>query len=399
MRTKPPVSDPRSHRCHACHSGNLETVPGSASLHRVTSDAKAWPPGSLIGRCADCGLVQTSTTEEWLADIERIYEGYTIYHQGAGAEQSVFKQQDGRGSLRSEVLIEALKSRHEIAGKGRLLDVGCGNGSFLRACSGALPEWELQGTEFDEKYKAEVESIPGVTAMHGGRLEDVPGTFDVVSMIHVLEHIPDPVPVLKGVQRRLAPGGLLFVEVPDCVANPVMMLVADHCSHFSEASLAGLVESAGFADVVVSDDWTPRELSLVAGSDVGSGSFERSSVHGSTLESNPDARDVLAGLGWLKACAEEAMRLADEGGFGIFGTSIGATWLEAQIGDRASFFVDEDPARVGRRHLGKPILAPADVEDGAAIYVALPHPLAGAIAERLNGMGKNLRVIAPPERS
>jgi len=390
MRTNPPVSESQSQSCHACQAKSLELVPGSESLHRVTSDAKAWPPGSLIGRCRECGLVQTATTEAWLADIQRIYESYTIYHQGAGAEQSVFKQQDGRGSLRSDVLVEALSSRHELPAKGRLLDVGCGNGSFLKACSRALPDWELQGTEFDEKYQAEVEAIPGVSAMHGGKLEDVPGTFDVVSMIHVLEHIPDPIPVLKGIQGRLALGGLLFIEVPDCVRNPVMMLVADHCSHFSKESLASLVGGAGYREVEVADDWTPRELSLtarLAGAEV------------PARGSQSDAAEVLAGLEWQKACAGEAERLADEGEFGVFGTSIAATWLEAQIGNRASFFVDEDPARVGREHLGKPILAPDDVEEGAAVYVALPHPLAGFIAERLNGLGRNLKVVAPPERS
>ncbi len=409
MRTNRPVPDSQSHTCHACRSGNLETVSDSTSFHRVTSDAKAWSPGSLIGRCRDCGLVQTAVTPEWLADIRRIYEGYTIYHQGGGTEQSVFRQQDGKGSPRSEALVEALKTRHKLPETGRLLDVGCGNGSILRAWGRTLPGWELQGTEFDEKYKAEVEAIPGVTAMHGGRLEDVPGTFDVVSMVHVLEHIPDPIPVLNGIQERLAPGGLLFVEVPDCLANPVMMLVADHCSHFATVSLAGLAADAGYVDVAVSDDWTPRELSLTARRDETGNAPDRSagrhsaSVAGSNaggaMSDSSDEPDVLGGLDWLGACAVEAERLANEGEFGIFGASIAATWLESQIGNRASFFVDEDPARRGREHLGKPILAPADVEDGAVIYVALPHPLAGAVAERLNGMGKNFKAIAPPERS
>lgn len=376
--------------CHCCYSANLETIPRSKDLHRVTSDAKAWPPGSLIAHCRDCGLVQTVTTPEWFADIKRIYEEYTIYHQGGGTEQSVFKQQDGKGSLRSGVIIRALQSDHQLPKKGRLLDIGCGNGSFLQACSRSLPDWDLQGTEFDDKYKEMVEAISGVSAMHGGKLEDVPGTFDVISLIHVLEHIPDPIPTLKSILPRLAPGGVLFVEVPNCVRNPVMMLVSDHCSHFSDASLASLVARAGFELAEVSTEWVPRELSLVA-------KPATSSVNNSKLDANPQA--ILQGLDWLESTYAQVLKLATAGPFGIFGTSIAATCLESQVGNKAAFFVDEDSSRIGKKHLGKPILAPADIETGSAVYVALPQPLADKVAARLNEMGKELRVSVPLQRS
>jgi len=377
-------------QCHCCHSPDLEPVPDSEKLHRVTSDAKPWPPGSRIALCRACGLVQTLTTPEWFADIQRIYETYTIYHQGEGAEQSVFKQQDGKGSLRSDVILQALRDRFPQPEQGRLLDIGCGNGSFLKACSRALPGWDLQGTEFDDKYKEQVEAIPGVSAMHGGRLEDVPGTFDVISMIHVLEHIPDPLPVLRSILPRLAPEGLLFIEVPDCVRNPVMMLVADHCSHFSDASLAHVVSRAGgFELCEVATDWVPRELSLVARAGA--------SMNGPGPDAHPER--VLSGLQWLKDCHRQVEALAAAGPFGIFGTSIAATCLESQIGNRAAFFVDEDPARVGKRHLDKPILAPEQVEEGSTVYIALPHPLAGRIADRLRSLDRDLHLVVPPQRA
>jgi 2-polyprenyl-3-methyl-5-hydroxy-6-metoxy-1,4-benzoquinol methylase len=367
----------------------LETVTGSEQLHRVTSDAKAWPPGSLIAHCRDCRLVQTVTTPEWSADIRRIYESYTIYHQGGGTEQSVFKQQDGQGSLRSDVIIQALQSHYPLPAKGRLLDIGCGNGSFLQACSRALPTWDLQGTEFDDKYKEMVEAIPSVSFMHGGKLEDVPGTFDVISLIHVLEHIPNPLPVLKSILPRLAPNGLLFIEVPNSRRNPVMMLVADHCSHFSDASLGNMVQTAGFNLSEVSTEWVPRELSLVAQA------TEKPTA--GAPDQNP--QQLLAGLDWLQQTYEQVQELSAQGPFGIFGTSIAATCLESQIGNKANFFVDEDPARIGKEHLGKPIVAPADIANGSLVYIALPHPLAGKIAERLNSLDKKLRITVPPERS
>ncbi|MGB0583355.1 MAG: hypothetical protein ACPGVU_27035, partial [Limisphaerales bacterium] len=105
---------------------------------------------------------------------------------------------------------------------------------------------------------------------------------------------------------------------------------------------------------------------------------------------------LLDGIAWMQESYRRVEAIPGE--FGIFGTSIAATCLESQIGNKAAFFVDEDPARVGKSHLDKPIVAPADIANGSTVFVALPHPLAGKIADRLNGLGKDLKVEVPPER-
>jgi len=69
--------------------------------------------------------------------------------------------------------------------------------------------------------------------------------------------------------------------------------------------------------------------------------------------------------------------------FGIFGTSIAATWLTAELGNAPSFFVDEDVNRIGHLHLGAPIVSPAHVPAGSTVFVAQPTPIARLIADRL----------------
>ena len=81
--------------------------------------------------------------------------------------------------------------------------------------------------------------------------------------------------------------------------------------------------------------------------------------------------------------------------FGLFGTAIAATWLDAQTGNRARFFVDEDPNRTGKTHFGRPILAPKDLPRGATVFVALPEVLSGPISQRLRGLGLDLEVVVP----
>ena len=69
--------------------------------------------------------------------------------------------------------------------------------------------------------------------------------------------------------------------------------------------------------------------------------------------------------------------------FGIFGSSIAGTWLYSELTADVSFFVDEDPQRAGKMHLGLPILLPQNVPEGSLVFVALPHSVAYTVSTRL----------------
>jgi SAM-dependent methyltransferase len=374
-------------RCHLCGSASLGLVPGYSRLRRVTSDCKPWPAGGGLGMCADCRLVQSAVTPEWEEEARKIYAGYTIYHQSGGVEQSVFASNDGRGSLRSSVIVKSLREHAGLPAQGRLLDLGCGNGAFLRAASAELAGWRLFGSEWDDKYRADVEAIPGFEQLYTGDWKDIPGTFDVISLVHVLEHIASPLPVLAMIRGKLASGGLLVVEVPDCRVNPYMLLIADHCSHFSVDGLAAVVAAAGFDIVQATNQWVQKEITVVARAARGAGGSQ-------PVLPSDDASQITAGVEKLSAIAAQARIVASQAAaFGIFGTSIAATWLDAELGDATRFFVDEDPNRAGRQHAGKPILPPSGIPEGSVVFVALPEPLAGQVAARLRRPG--VEVVLP----
>jgi SAM-dependent methyltransferase len=99
-------------------------------------------------------------------------------------------------------------------GQGRYLDVGCGSGGTL-AVARALG-WRTAGIEVDAA--AAEHARPFADELHVGDAFGAPfapGRFDVVSAFHVLEHVPDPVALLRRMLDWLAPGGLLIVEVPN----------------------------------------------------------------------------------------------------------------------------------------------------------------------------------------
>lgn len=364
--------------CGICGTGLVEELVEYRELRRVTSDCRAWPAGGRIGVCRACGAVQKPADGAFLAEIDDIYRTYAIYHQAAGAEQAVFEQSSGLPASRSVRLLDTFRRHANLESSGRMLDVGCGNGATLRAFGQVAPGWTKAGTEFDAKHRAEVESIPNTETLYVGPVETVPGSFDVITMVHVLEHIVEPVNVLASLRGKLAPGGLLLVEVPHHPANPFELLIADHRTHFTVPVMTRALAAAGFEVVTAAEDWIPKELSIIA---------RPATDPAAALPPNDPVAarmGVAASISWLRQTVDRLRELGSTGPIGLFGTSIAGTWLAAEAGDAVAFFVDEDAARIGRTYLGRPVRSPTDVPPGSRVFVGLPLAVSADICARLS---------------
>ena len=344
--------------CHLC-SGPLTRIEGYARLGGVTSDCRPWPAGGDLACCDACGTVQKPLTPDWHDEAGRIYGGYRIYSQSGGREQKVFT--DGAGAARSV----------------RLLDIGCGNGGLLASAAARLPGWRLTGTELSDRHRAEIEAIPGVEAFHSGdgSLAAAEGPYDLVSLVHCLEHIPDPIGFLRGLAGKFAGGGHLVIEVPDFTRNPFDLLIADHCTHFSPAGLRHAAAEAGFAADLLSGEVVPKELTFIGHAGPAGGE--------APLSASASAAAARAAVVWLEGVLRQAETLAARRPFGLFGTAIAAMWLEGCLPGRVDFFVDEDPDRVGGEIAGRPVLAPSGVPADAAVFVPLAPSVAAQVCARL----------------
>ncbi len=137
-------------------------------------------------------------------------------------------------------------------GGGRYLDVGCGSGGALGAAK-ALG-WQVTGVEVDDAAAAKARRF--TDEIHVGdalTAPFAPGRFDVVTAFHVLEHVPEPVAMMRRMLEWLAPGGLLIVEVPNAGGLGAAIFgkawsgleLPRHLSHFSPESLERAVEQGG----------------------------------------------------------------------------------------------------------------------------------------------------------
>jgi SAM-dependent methyltransferase len=318
------------------------------------------------------------TNDTWREEITNIYRAYTIYHHGGGNEQRIFEQSSGAASSRSDRLASRLGTLPNLPNTGRLLDLGCGTGAFLRSFGSVFPDWDMEGLEWDDRYRSTVESVPRVKNLFTGDISTVPGNFDAISMIHVLEHIESPLTLLQKVKDKLKPGGLLFVQLPYYVENPFELFVADHATHFDRDTVRSLLTRAGFNVNFVETTWVSKELSIVA----------RHLPPNPLSEPAQPVPPLSYILDWLMSVIEHAQAVANQSkNFGIFGTSIASTWLFNEIGCSVNFFVDEDTNRIGRHYLGLPVLHPSEVPAESDVYVGLAPIVSNNVVYRLQSTG------------
>ena len=136
---------------------------------------------------------------------------------------------------------------------GRLLDVGCGNGSFLLRMREA--GWEVEGIDPDP-IAVGLARDAGVHVTEGILSEETAasGRYDAVTMSHVIEHVHDPKAVLGECLRVLRPGGTLWIATPNIGASGRRRFGSNwfpldpprHLVLFSRRSLEELLKEVGF---------------------------------------------------------------------------------------------------------------------------------------------------------
>lgn len=156
---------------------------------------------------------------------------------------------------------------------GRLLDIGCGDGAFLSLCQAA--GWTCFGVEVSRRA-AERAAQRGITMLAprwvhqpvGSSMRDE--SYDVVTLVNVLETMLDPVAVLRRVRRAMTPGGLLLVRVSNgafhlSMRKPVGWIGARyqqafHLFVYKPQAMRRMVQAAGFQVVDVRNSissWGP----------------------------------------------------------------------------------------------------------------------------------------------
>jgi SAM-dependent methyltransferase len=128
------------------------------------------------------------------------------------------------------------------------LDYGCGNGGLVKYLRGK----NVDAVGFDEGAIVPVARARGIPVLTGPELEAEVGHFSVVTMIEVIEHVPDPLPLLHKIRSLLKPGGILFLTTGN--SAPYRRRFVDwryvmpdiHVSYFDPHNMQMALQVTGF---------------------------------------------------------------------------------------------------------------------------------------------------------
>ena len=223
--------------CILCHSSDF----------RIIHQKEQWQ----YLRCQECGLVSLYPKPSPQALIKDYQDYLPVQAEDVAMWEMMMKPVVDR----SADLIES-KAK---TGRGRLLDIGCGYGFFLREMQSR--GWQVEGIEISGSGRGYLQNRWGID-VYSEPLEDLSlrdNSFDVVTLFYVIEHVPNPVSLLTEVKRVLKPDGLVLLRWPH--STPIVRILGPlsgkldlyhtpyHLYDFSPETIEKLLVLTGFGEI------------------------------------------------------------------------------------------------------------------------------------------------------
>lgn len=202
--------------------------------------------------CRECGLIYVNPrpdATEILKYYSTDYEPYQPLWAMKGVERWL-KQ-------RAWKTLACFVSQYQVG--GRLLDIGCATGEFLKEMR--AKGFEVQGVELNSSAATIAKDVYGLKVFVGplAEFKAPEGTFDVITMWDVLEHLPSPYTSLQQIYQWLRGGGYLFLSVPNIHSFDAKLFgpwwigwdAPRHLYAFPKPTLKRLLQDTGFNIVTI----------------------------------------------------------------------------------------------------------------------------------------------------
>jgi len=143
-----------------------------------------------------------------------------------------------------------LRLANSLRAPGRALDIGCGTGEFLNILKKS--KWEVAGVEVNKAAREKAKNL--IQQSISESTQETVGQFDLITLWHVMEHLPQLQDSLQEISDKLAPNGTLLIAVPNHSSydaqnyGPLWAAydVPRHLWHFNQKSMVLLLQKNGF---------------------------------------------------------------------------------------------------------------------------------------------------------
>lgn len=214
--------------CRVCGFARIDPMPARKSRAECYSEEK------VVGR----NIKQKNFLQKFSRFLKRLF---------------------GKAAKRDKSAIFHNKLRRHLAPKSKVLDIGCGDGSFI---SRAKDLFDCTGIEISEYLASLAEKRPGTKIITGNFLntELNKEEYGAVTLISLLEHLDDPLQAMKKCFGFLRPGGVLLMKTVNynCLNRRIRKGLwtgfrpPDHVVYFNPSNLESLLKKTGFKKIKIS---------------------------------------------------------------------------------------------------------------------------------------------------
>ena len=219
--------------CPVCASVEFDTLT-SADRYRM---------GVRTCQCRRCGLAMTNPVP-LAAALDAFYrDEYRRYYRGVERPSPEHIEAYGLG-VRAQSTAAFMATAKLLEGTPRVLDVGCAEGSLLRAIGSRAGQ--RVAVEPNPLF-AEYARSWAHAQVYGdlAEVEAAGATFELILVNHVLEHVREPLPFLRRLAALCTARGMIYVDVPDAARySSLDDLHIAHLFHFSTVSLQNIAHRA-----------------------------------------------------------------------------------------------------------------------------------------------------------
>ncbi|KJY92898.1 MULTISPECIES: class I SAM-dependent methyltransferase [Pseudoalteromonas] len=333
----------------------------------VSSDCRQVSKETKLFQCLECGHYQKPISSGYIQNVTEIYESYTPYSLENGQEQLNYSAELPFTRCNKILLnCKNLLPRAEAS----LLDIGTGSGVMLEAISNLKKDWQLHAHDVSTHQSAELIEKFSLCDFYSESLGDIAKKFDVITLVHVLEHVSTPLEFLDSVRNLLSESGILIIQVPNINENPWDFAIFDHISHFTAQRLESLLREF-FDFVYFPKNQISKEITVIA------------SNHKSVPENRQgNAQTQLCPMAVFQQCVQQFESLP---ACYVLGTGPAASFSAYMLGDKLLGWLDEDKNKIGKYLEGHKI------NDANNVYnapVLLPYPQA-QVEEIIKRLPKN----------
>ncbi|RLD20959.1 MAG: methyltransferase [Bacteroidetes bacterium] len=226
-------------QCPVCGSDKFDHIL-TAKDHLVSGDQ------FNIDHCSDCGFRFTNPrpNDDELGKYYDSDEYVSHADEGNNLVNKLYK------IARGFTLKSKIKLINRLSKNKQLLDVGCGTAHFLEYCQQA--GWQISGVEPNDLARKQAEEKTNIN-IHKDLSEIESGSYDVITLWHVLEHLPNLSETINELKAMLAPGGSILIALPNYEAYEEQRFkehwaaydVPRHLHHFNQNSLGNLLNKHG----------------------------------------------------------------------------------------------------------------------------------------------------------